>query len=312
MSIEQTAELRRSGIGGSDAGVILGYSRWKTPLQLYYEKIGQSDPVEESEPMLWGKILEAVVAKEYARRTGNKVARVNDTIRAKDAPFMMAHIDRRVLNVDGGMVLEVKTAGKWWNPEEWGEDGSADVPAQYYAQVQHYLMVTGWARADLAVLLAGQEMRIYHLDRDEEFIKKLDFYESSFWALVLDKTPPDPTEPEDAVRRWPQDDGQTIVADDTALKDIGTFRQVKGEIDRLEGLADQVKLRLQKTLGGRTALVTAKGDSLATWKTQQSTRLDATAFKAAHPDIYQQFAKSSPSRVFRLGKAAEKVSNAGF
>ena len=37
-------EYRNQGIGGSDAGVVLGVNPYKTPLSLYLEKTGQISP----------------------------------------------------------------------------------------------------------------------------------------------------------------------------------------------------------------------------------------------------------------------------
>ncbi|WP_316964756.1 YqaJ viral recombinase family protein [Mammaliicoccus sciuri] len=38
MSRKEWLKLRQTGIGGSDAGTILGINKWKSPIQLYFEK----------------------------------------------------------------------------------------------------------------------------------------------------------------------------------------------------------------------------------------------------------------------------------
>jgi len=44
---------RRKGIGGSDVAAIAGLNPWKTPLQVWKEKV-LGDTVEENAAMRWG------------------------------------------------------------------------------------------------------------------------------------------------------------------------------------------------------------------------------------------------------------------
>jgi hypothetical protein len=68
MTREQWFEERRKGIGGSDAAAVAGLSRYRTPIQVYMEKLGLIDPPEENEAMYWGKKLEDLVAEEFSQK----------------------------------------------------------------------------------------------------------------------------------------------------------------------------------------------------------------------------------------------------
>jgi len=72
---DQWLSLRKIGIGGSDAGAILGVNKWKTPFQVYMDKVEQLDEDDStiSEAAYWGNELEDLVAKEFEKRTGKKV-----------------------------------------------------------------------------------------------------------------------------------------------------------------------------------------------------------------------------------------------
>jgi predicted phage-related endonuclease len=65
-------------------------------------------------------------------------------------------------------ILECKTAGihgaRLW------KDG---VPEYVQLQVMHQLAVTGHKAADVAVLIGGQELRIFRIERDEALIARL-------------------------------------------------------------------------------------------------------------------------------------------
>lgn len=174
MSRQDWLELRKSGIGGSDAASILGFNKWKSAFQLYIEKT--SDFVEEidNEFIYWGNVLEDVVATEFARRTGKKVRRRNQMLRHDDYPFMTANLDRVV--VGERAILECKTTSQY-NKEAWEGD---NVPAAYICQVQHYLAVTGYDKAYIAVLIGGNNFVWKEIERDDEFIELMIEHEKNF------------------------------------------------------------------------------------------------------------------------------------
>lgn len=79
MSREEWLSIRQKGIGGSDAAVVLGLSKWKTPFELWLEKTGQVMPEEsQSEAAYFGTILEDVVAKEFELRSGKSASQKSD------------------------------------------------------------------------------------------------------------------------------------------------------------------------------------------------------------------------------------------
>ena len=86
LTAEQLA-TRSTGLGGSDAAVACGVSRWKTPYQLYLEKRGEVPPIEQTEPMRWGHLLEPLVRQEYSERTGRVVRLPSDTLRHPEHTF---------------------------------------------------------------------------------------------------------------------------------------------------------------------------------------------------------------------------------
>ena len=74
LSYAEWLQVRRSGIGGSDAAAALGLSPWKSPLELWEEKaMGKTQPRQENDAMIFGRLLEPIVREEFVRRTGYKV-----------------------------------------------------------------------------------------------------------------------------------------------------------------------------------------------------------------------------------------------
>lgn len=113
---EDWLEVRKRGIGSSDAAAAVGLNPYKSQLELWLEKTGRDgtlpkdDPNDESTPTYWGNLLEPIVASHYTRRTGNKVRRVNAVLQHPhpDLPWMLANIDREVIGADDVQILDVK------------------------------------------------------------------------------------------------------------------------------------------------------------------------------------------------------------
>jgi putative phage-type endonuclease len=98
MSRAEWLQERTKGIGGSDAGVILGLNKYRTAFELWLEKTGQVDPQEiDNEAIYWGNEMENVIAKEFEKRTDKKVRRSNFMFTHPDYPFIKANIDRFIV-----------------------------------------------------------------------------------------------------------------------------------------------------------------------------------------------------------------------
>ena len=69
-------KLRNIGIGGSDAAIIAGLNRWKSPYQLWLEKTRQVEPedISDNEYVYWGTVLEQLVADRFCELTGKPYA----------------------------------------------------------------------------------------------------------------------------------------------------------------------------------------------------------------------------------------------
>jgi putative phage-type endonuclease len=183
---DEWLEQRRHGIGGSDAAAALGLSPWKTPLSLYLEKTGDARPFRDNESMLWGRVLEPAIRAEYTRRTGIACASGAQLTHPK-YPWMRATLDG-LSNERQPRVVEIKTAR---TDRGWGEPGTDDVPQTYLLQCVHYMVVTGAQLADIALLVGGQDFRIYTVQRNAALADLVVEGEHDFWQHVQRREPPE-------------------------------------------------------------------------------------------------------------------------
>jgi putative phage-type endonuclease len=167
---------RKKGIGGSDVAAIAGLNKWKSPVAVYLEKIGQAtEEKETSEAAYWGNVHEETVAREFAKRTGYKVRRRNVILQHPVYPWMLANVDRLIVGEKTG--LECKTASEYVKSEWEGEE----IPTAYLLQCQHYMAVTGYKAWWIAVLIGGNKYVYKKIVRDDEIIQNLIKIEKDFW-----------------------------------------------------------------------------------------------------------------------------------
>lgn len=293
-----------------------------------------------SEAAYWGTTLESVVAAEFERRTGMKVQRVNDTIKSQLTDFVgdqapadwaRANLDRAVINPElagkvritkekrfssqglkltTDTILECKTASlrmaDQWGPSQEAEIVSGEItsgheiPVYYETQVQWYMAVTGARRCYVAVLIGGQDFRIYCVERNSPVIQALASACFDFWTKhVLARVPPEPTSVEDVKKLFPQDSGEMTEATNDEAALIGEYRTLKGQIAELEAQQKAVAAKLICAIGPRAGILIG-GEKAATYKTQTAQRFSSSALKAARPEIFAEYSKTSSTRVLRV------------
>lgn len=184
---------RRQGIGSSDIAAICGLSPWSDALSVYLDKLGML-PDRPTEAKRWGLMLEEAVAVAYEEETGLQVHPPPAYVAQGQHPWMLASLDR--VAIASGLIpgpferiLELKTSRFG---EGFGTPGTDQVPQQYLIQVQWQMGVTGMTQADLAVLIGGQELRIYSIPRSQAIIQHLTDLGGAFWDRVQRQEPPEP------------------------------------------------------------------------------------------------------------------------
>ena len=298
---DQWLKVRKGGIGSSDAAAAVGLNPYHSQLELWMEKTGRA-PVappgdggaDDLSPMYWGSLLEPIVAAHYTRRTGNRVRRINAVLQHPEHPWMLANIDREVMGAPDVQLLECKTAGiqgAWlWR------DG---VPEYVQLQVQHQLAVTGKQAADVAVLLGGQELQIFRIERDEELIAQLITLEREFWGYVeRDQQPPaDGSDSADRALRalYPRDTGLTLNLEHdlvmgAVFSDLLAVREVLASNTALEA---QLKQAIQQRMGGFTRAVFENGE-VSFKRSRDGTQLDTARLAKEHPEIVEAYTVTKP------------------
>ena len=298
MTREEWLELRKQGLGGSDAAWVMGRSRYKSPYTGWAEKAGfiEEPNLDDRESVEWGHRLEPIVAERFSERFGLEIIDAPVMLQHPTYPWMLANVDRFI--VEGGEIvgiLEVKTAGLRM-ADYWEGD---DVPDHYWLQVQHYLACCGLDFAYLTVLIGGQEQRDYRIERDELAIADLIAKEGDMWAHVEAKIAPDVDGSESTKdtlgEMWIPEEGSVTDLPDEAIDlivGLAALAEKRKEIEAEETLGqNELKALLAEHEIGRV-----NGEVVVTWKPQTRKTIDSKRLKAEHPEIAAEYEKASTFR----------------
>ena len=171
-------------IGASDLPIIIGTSPYKTPFQLYQEKIGCADSVETPN-MTFGKQQESLVRDM-----------VNNLLGTDYFPIVFQHTDHHwaMCSLDGyssgnNGFIEIKCA----NAEDHEMASKGIVPEKYQAQIQWQFFVSGCSIGTYVSYHKGNIVH-FHVKADLAYIADLKDKAEEFYIRVINLNPPPLTE----------------------------------------------------------------------------------------------------------------------
>ena len=300
MDREEWLRIRKTGLGGSDAGAVCGLNPYVSPMAVYRDKVSDETELEDNEAMRQGRDLEEYVAQRFMEEKGLKVRRSNKMYRSVEYPWMIADVDRMVAG--GGAGLECKTVSAY-NKDRWADGG---IPVNYLLQCYHYMIVTGCRTWYLAAVILGQDFQYRRIEYEEETAQNLIALESDFWNNhVLPRHMPDPDGSKSCDEVLEQYFRQRGKAEAIELVGFDQKLERRQEIEKtmklLETEKRQIDQEIKVFMGDHP--VASNGRFKVTWQEVVSNRLDSKRLKTEDPETYQKFLQESKSSRFTV-KAA--------
>lgn len=304
---------RKTGIGASEVGAVLGVCPWKSPVDVWLEKMGRVPPFEGNAATYWGTLLEDLVAKEYAKKQGVCVRRFNYTLRRG---VLIADIDRLV-HADGKLpavkdrvitnrAMDAKTS----RDRSLWSDG---IPMSYEAQGLSYMAVLPTVESfDFACLfLSERDLGVYPLVRDEAAIAEILERIEAWWERhIVGQTAPDPMSEDDCKKLWGRHRPDTVCfATVDVLDALDELNLAKQRIADAEADEAEARKIILAHMQENESLKTGDGTAvLATWKANKdSVKVDWEAVARelpSSPDLFAAVVKNHTTvkpgaRVFR-------------
>lgn len=276
---DKLAVGRRAFIGGSDAAAIIQRSAWATPLDVYFEKRGETPLNTEGrnrelqDLLESGKEFEPIIVKRVERLYGIKIVKRS----TPENPNRYVDPERAFLSAEVDFEWEVQQADidRWDLPQDllgtvqngeakshfwfvmrgarakYGEEGTEEIPIEYAAQAAHGQMVTGRRLTMVAVMEGKSQPLIYWYRRDEETIAGLRKMEVDFWNNnVLAGVPPEPLNYEDVENLFPRDRALGIEANEETFKLVCEMDVAKAQKAAAESRIEELKYEIGKFMIG--------------------------------------------------------------
>ena len=300
LDTKEWLQLRKTGIGGSDAGAVCGVNPYSSPMKVFHDKTVAGVEEKNNEAIRIGHDLEDYVAKRFTEATGLKVRRSNYMYRSVEHPFMIADIDRLVIGEDAG--LECKTASAY-NADKW-KDG--DIPLHYVLQCVHYMAVTGKRTWYIAAVILGQEFTYRRLEWDDELVAGLIEAESDFWNrhIVPGVIPgPDGSKACDEVlnQYFHTAKKSKPLKLDGFDKKLARRDEILAEVKKLQEEQSRIEQEVKLAMKGHETA--ASGRYRITWGNVSSSKLDTKRIKEELPEIYRDYVRVSSYRRFTINAA---------
>ena len=318
---DEWLDLRKTGIGGSDAGTILGVNPYSSPYALYADKTGLVENVFKGNAATeWGNRLERTVAEAFAEQSGCAVVEWPVMLQGRNT-WELANVDffivepsevtpaGQVTSVDLepnniSAILECKTTGIVGKGNAKGWDNN-QVPASYYWQGAHYAMVTGISQVYFACLIGGQGIVVRSRDYTAECLAGLRDAETSFWELVEKKSPPEFTgadaEFEVLKSLYPSSTGTSVEVSEFIVDCLSEYRMAKQEAEEAEAAVKAIRIELEAAIADADE-ATWNGQALYTYKSNKvGEQFDTKRFKEENPELWAQYVtERKGARVLRL------------
>lgn len=300
LSHEEWLMLRKTGIGGSDAGAVCGLNPYSSAIHVFQDKTGKELDLQDNESMRQGRDFEDYVANRFCEATGLKVRRSYMLYRNKENPFMLADVDRFIVGQDAG--LECKTASAY-RANQWK---NGQIPPHYLIQCLHYMAVTGKKEWYLAVVILGKDFLYQKITWNEEMIQKLVSVEAAFWNqyVVAGHMPaPDGSKACDELlgeyfHTAKKKSSIPLVGFDEKLERREELLQMKEKLEQEQRKIEQeIKVFMQENERAFT------DKYQVTWNMVETTKLDTKRIKAEKPELYQNFVQTTTSRRFTIKPA---------
>lgn len=166
--------LRRTKIGASDCPVIMQVSPWKTPYQLWLDKMGLTE-TEQNEAMRRGLDLEPIARQKFIEEIGygvSPIVALHDSI-----SYMLSSFDG--ISEDGKIAVEIKCPG--YEDHTMAMDGI--IPEKYVPQLQHQMEVAG-IQSMFYFSYSEKSYKILEIERNDTYIKDMIHKEQKFWDCM--------------------------------------------------------------------------------------------------------------------------------
>lgn len=182
---------RYKHIGGSDAATLIGKNPWKDNHTLWLEKMGmiQAEDISNKPQVRYGVEAEPLLRELFKLDFPNHEVQYVDncTLISNENPWQAYSPDGLLIEKETGRkgILEIKTTNIFMSGqyEKWNDS----IPDNYYCQVLHGLIVTGFDFVVLKAQLKSERKGDLKLNTRHYLIERVNVQDDIKWLLEAEK-----------------------------------------------------------------------------------------------------------------------------
>jgi putative phage-type endonuclease len=279
---EEFVTERRSYLGASDIGAILGVDQYRTPLDVYNEKMGLVLPFEGNRHTERGNRLESMAADLYVELTGRKLRRKNQALVHADYSYLVGHVDR--VAVGDKRIVEIKCP----SVASYRKVQREGFPDSWIAQLQWYLYLSGYPLGEWVLFCADQfDLLNFEVTADPELHQAMLTKAVEFWEEhIVARIPPSAVDADKPGIEFQKVGGVVVHRDDPQFAEAAELLRdaylLKGESDELMRLA---KTRMKEVVEGEFGKYQGAGVRLSYYQSAGHKSFDKKRLAAEHPEI---------------------------
>ena len=275
MLTDKQKEQRLNTLGGSDTGALLGVNPYKSRYDLWDEKVNQVDNFIPNLNVDLGNALESMILAHYKELYSLDDASYKTNVphlTHKKYKYMAANLD--AIDLKNNVIVEAKfsKATSLWAEEREGYALASDVQPHIYAQIMHYMIVTGLREAVVIVLLDGfkLEYRSYRFKYDASYCLNLKLKELEFWGYVQRQEPPPAMTKYEVEKIYVPEEDKAITANSDQLALVDDYGNLSEELKSLQKKKKELVDKIALSLTDSTALKNESGKNIMTYRPTKS------------------------------------------
>lgn len=310
---------RRKGITASEIAALLGISPFQSPFNLYWQKRGEVSEDFDSDRLELGRVLEPYTASRYRKAHPEFILTAPAGLwQSTERPWQLATPDGLLHDaesyglIERGGVFEIEPAAAWEGKtsatyEDWGEDGSDEIPAYIRAQALWQLDVMGLEIVHVSCLfLITQKVRTYVVAYDTTDVELMRKRALEFLARLEAEDPP-PIDSHPATTAalkalYPkvEDDEEATIRADVAE----AYRWTRASLTAAKIDAAEAENLLRAEMGAAKVAVDPDGERVCSRSIYERTGVDTERLRTQHPEAYADC--RTTSTVDRLNPTRKK------
>jgi len=281
-SREEFIVERQRHLGGTDVAAILGVDLYRTPLDVYNEKLGLVQPFAGNRHTERGHRLEALAADLYTEQTGRKLRRKNQALVHDKHSFLVGHVDRVAVGEKRIVEIKCPSMGNYRKVQREG------FPNSWIAQLQWYLFLSGYDSGEWVLFCADQfELNHFEVKADPELHDAMFTRAVAFWHdHILAQVPPGVIDADKPKIEFQKVGGVVVKRDDPQFAEAAELLReayaLKADSDELMRLA---KTRMKEVVEGEFGKYEGAGLRLSYYQSQGHKSFDKKRLAAEHPEI---------------------------